>query len=59
MFLTMKNQYNYYIGFETLLNDRNVVKLNRHVVNRKENAKHLGNILTDNNNINNNNYYYY
>ena len=38
----------YCIGFEIVFHDRNVVKLNSHVVNRKENAKHFGNIITAN-----------
>ena len=45
--MVFNNEKSAYIGFETVLNVRNVVKLNSYVVNRKDNAtKHLGNILT-------------
>ena len=46
--MVFNNEKSAYIGFETVFNDRNVLKLNSYVVNRKDNAKHLGNILIAN-----------
>ena len=46
--MVSSNAKSAYIGFQTVFNDRNVLKLNSHVVNRKDNEKHLGNIITVN-----------